>query len=118
MWRKSASTWRRPAGITGPAGSATTAGCAAMRPTAWRVEGPFHPAASLAEGDPGAGDREDSLAAEALPLRPGQDRDVSGPLPRRDPLHLRGVADLETARHEPAARLAALPTPSLAVETV
>ena len=58
------------------------------------------------------------VAAEALPLRPGQDRDVSGPLPRRDHLHLRGVADPEAAADEPAARLAALPTPSVAVETV
>ena len=48
-------------------------------------------------GHPRGGDREDRVAAEALPLRPGEDRDVSGPLPRRDDLHLRGVADPEAA---------------------
>ena len=62
------------------------------------LEGPLQPAAQLTAGDPGRGDREDPLAAPALPLRPGQDRDVSGPLPRRDDQHLRGLADLEAAR--------------------
>ena len=49
---------------------------------------------------------------------PGQDRHVPRPLPRRDDQHLRGVADLEAARNEPATRLAALPTPGAAVETL
>ena len=35
----------------------------------------------------------------------GQDRHVPGPLPRRDHLHLGGVADPETAADEPSARL-------------
>ena len=36
-WRKSAGMWQRPAATTGSAGSATTAGCDATRPAAWRV---------------------------------------------------------------------------------
>jgi transposase-like protein len=39
------------------------------------------PAAPLTTGDPGRGDRQDPLVAKALPLRPCQDRRVSGPLP-------------------------------------
>jgi transposase-like protein len=42
------------------------------------------PATPLAAADPGRGDREDRVAAQALPLRPRQDRDVPGPLPRPD----------------------------------
>ena len=34
MWRKSAGTWRRLVATTASAGSATTAGSAASRPTA------------------------------------------------------------------------------------
>src|SRR5512133_233337 len=83
-----------------------------------RLERPLQPAAPLTSGDPARGDREDPLVAEALTLRPGQDRDVSGPLPRRDDQHLRGVADLETAPNEPAARIPALPTPGAAVEAL
>jgi transposase-like protein len=56
--------------------------------------------------------------AEALPLRPGQDRDVSCPLSPRDDLDVGGVADLETAADEPASGVAALPAPRVALETV
>ena len=63
----------------------------------------FSLAAHLAAGDSAGGDREDLVVAEALSLRPGEDRDVSGPVPRRDHLHLRVVADLGVA---------ALPAPS------
>src|SRR5215218_7325757 len=49
---------------------------------------------------------------------PGEDRDVSGPLPRHHHQYLRGVADPEAARDEPAARLPALPTAGAAVETL
>jgi hypothetical protein len=78
----------------------------------------------VGDGEPAAGEeldgrgREDHFAAEALPLRPGQDRHVSGPLPRRRDLYLRDVADLEAARVEPAARLPALQAAQHPLEAV
>ena len=50
------------------------------------VEGPLQPAAPLARHHSGGGGGEDRVAAEALPLQPGEDRLVSGRVSRCDDL--------------------------------
>jgi hypothetical protein len=60
---------------------------------------------------PHRGRRQGHPPPPDLPLRPTQDRYVPQALSRRRRQPVRGVADSQAARHEPAAELAALQAP-------